>query len=39
MGKSRDLFKKMRDTTGTLHAKVGSIKERKGMYLTEKDIK
>ena len=39
MGKARDLFRKMRDTTGTLHAKVGSIKERKGMYLTEKDIK
>ena len=39
MGKTRDLFRKMRDTTGTLHAKVGSIKERKGMYLTEKDIK
>ena len=38
MGKTRDLFKKIRDTIGTLHAKVGSIKERKGMYLTEKDI-
>ena len=40
MGKTRDLFKKMRDTKGTLHAKMGSIKERNGMDLTEaEDIK
>ena len=35
MGKTRDLFKKIRDTKGTFHAKMGSIKERKGMDLTE----
>ena len=40
MGKTRDLFKKLRDTKGTFHAKMGSIKERKGMDLTEaEDIK
>ena len=40
MGKTRDLFKKIRDTQGTFHAKLGSIKERNGMDLTEaKDIK
>ena len=40
MGKTRDLFKKIRDTKGTFHAKMGSIKERNGMDLTEaKDIK
>ena len=40
MGKTRDLFKKMRDTKGTFHAKMGSIKDRKGMDLTEaEDIK
>ena len=40
MGKSRDLFKKMRDTKGTFHAKMGSIKDRNGMHLTEgEDIK
>ena len=40
MGKTRDLFKKIRDTKGTFHAKVGSIKERNGMDLTEaEDIK
>ena len=40
MGKTRDLFKKLRDTTGTFHAKMGSIKDRNGMDLTEpKDIK
>ena len=40
MGKTRDLFKKIRDTKGTFHAKMGSIKERNGMYLTEaEDIK
>ena len=35
MGKTRDLFKKIRDTKGTFHAKTGSIKERNGMDLTE----
>ena len=35
MGKTRDLFKKSRDTKGTFHAKVGSIKDRNGMDLTE----
>ena len=35
MGKSRDLFKKIRDTKGTFHAKMGSIKDRNGMDLTE----
>ena len=40
MGKTRDLFKKIRDTKGTFHAKIGSIKDRNGMDLTEaKDIK
>ena len=40
MGKTRDLFKKIRDTKGTFHAKTGSIKDRNGMYLTEaEDIK
>ena len=40
MGKSRDLFKKIRDTKGPLHAKMGSIKYRNGMDLTEvEDIK
>ena len=40
MGKTRDLFKKIRDTEGTFHAKIGSIKDRKGMDLTEaKDTK
>ena len=40
MGKSRDLFKKIRDTKGTFHAKMGSIKDRNGMNLTEaEDIK
>ena len=40
MGKTRDLFKKMRDTKGTFHAKIGSIKDRNGMDLTEaEDIK
>ena len=40
MGKSRDLFKKIRDPKGTLHAKMGSIKDRNGMDLTEaEDIK
>ena len=40
MGKTRDLFKKIRDTKGTFHAKMGTIKERNGMNLTEaEDIK
>ena len=40
MGKTRDFFKKMRDTKGTFHAKMGSIKDRNGMDLTEiEDIK
>ena len=40
MGKTRDLFKKIRDTKGTFHAKMGLIKDRNGMYLTEaEDIK
>ena len=40
MGKTRDLFKKIRDTKGTFHAQIGSIKDRNGMDLTEaKDIK
>ena len=37
MGKTRDLFKKIRDTKGTLHAKMGTIKDRNGMDLTEAD--
>ena len=37
MGKTRDLFKKVRDTKGTFHAKMGSIKDRNGMDLTEKE--
>ena len=35
MGKARDVFKKIRDTKGTFHAKIGSIKDRNGMDLTE----
>ena len=35
MGKTRDLFKKIRDTKGTLHAKMGTVKDRNGMDLTE----
>ena len=35
MGKTRDLFKKIRDTKGTFHAKMGSVKDRNGMNLTE----
>ena len=38
MGKIRDLFKKIRDTKGTCHAKMGSIKDRNGMDLTEAGI-
>ena len=37
MGKTRDLFKKIGDATGTFHAKMGSIKDRNGMDLTEAD--
>ena len=40
MGQTRDLFKKIRDTKGTFHAKMGTIKDRNGMGLTEaEDIK
>ena len=40
MGKTRDLFKKIRDTKGTFHAKMGTIKDRNGMGLIKaKDIK
>ena len=40
MGKNRDIFKKIRDTKGTYHAKLGSIKDRNGRDLTEaEDIK
>ena len=38
MGKTRDLFKKIRDTKGTFHAKMGSIKHRNGMDLTKEKI-
>ena len=38
MGKTRDLFKKIRDTKGTFHAKMGSIKDRNGMNLTEAEV-
>ena len=38
MGKTRDVFKKIGDTEGTFHAKMGSIKDRNGMDLTEPDI-
>ena len=40
MGKTRDLFERIRDTKGTFHAKIGSMKDRNGMDLTEaEDIK
>ena len=40
MGKTRDIFKKIRDTKGTFHTKMGSVKDRNGMDLTEaEDIK
>ena len=40
MGKTRELFKKIRDTKGTFHPKMGIIKDRNGLYLTEaEDIK
>ena len=38
MGKTRDLFKKIRDTTGIFHAKMGSVKDRNGMDQTEAEI-
>ena len=38
MGKTRDLFKKMRDAKGTFHAKMGTIKERNGMDLQKQKI-
>ena len=38
MGKTRDLFKKIRDTKGNFHAKIGTIKDRNGMDLTEAEI-
>ena len=37
MGKTRDLFKKIRDTNGTFHAKIGTIKDKNDMDLTEAD--
>ena len=37
MGKTRDLFKKIRDTKGTFHAKMGTMKDRNGIDLTEED--
>ena len=39
MGKTRNLFEKIRDTKGTFHAKMGTIKDRNGMDLTEEDMK
>ena len=39
MGKTRDLFKKIRDTKGTYHANIGTTKDRNGMDLTEEDFK
>ena len=39
MGKSRDRFKKIKDTKGTFHEKIGTIKDRNGMDITEEDIK
>ena len=38
MGKTRDLFKKIRDTKGTFHEKMGTLKDRNGMDLTEQKI-
>ena len=38
IGKTRDLFKKIRDTKGTFHAKMGSIKDRNGMDITEAEV-
>ena len=39
MGKTRDLFKKIKDAKRTFHAKIGSIKDRNGMDLTKADFK
>ena len=39
MGKTKDFFKKMRDTKGTFHAKIGTNKDRNGKDLIEEDIK
>ena len=39
MGKTRDLFKEIRDAKGIFHAKMGTIKDRNGMDLTEADVK
>ena len=39
MGKTRDIFQKIRDTKRTFHAKMGSIKDRNGLDLTEAEIK
>ena len=39
MAKTRDLFKKIRDTKGTFHSKMGTIKDRNGMDLTEAEVK
>ena len=39
MGRTRELLKKIRDTKGTFHTKMGSIKDRNGMDLTEEDIR
>ena len=38
MGKTRDLFKKIRDTKGTFHAKMSTIKDRNDMYLTKQKV-
>ena len=38
MGETRNLFKKIRDTRGTFHAKMGTIKDRNGMGLTEAEV-
>ena len=38
MGKTRDLFKKIRDTKGTFHAKMSTIQDRNGMYLTKQKV-
>ena len=38
MGKTRDLFKKNRDTKGTFHAKMGTLKDRNGVKLTEAEV-
>ena len=39
MGKTRDLFKKIRDAKGTFHARMGSIKDRNGMDITEASLR